>query len=237
MTRRFFAFAAAAGLMFGMVSSASANHIDYLSDGAFSLVASGSSATTTVAGAAGNVLGSEREVSIDFLGGSGLAATALFDVPTGAGPAGPNTAASLLFDTGSTSLAKLTLNYDGPGSSANGLNTDLTAGGAFGAAQVDISSIVGTFDVMVTYTDTMGNSSGSTQSVSSTGSYVFGFDGAVDYTSIKSVNVMFTSTTLGSDIGISQIVRVVPEPASVGLSLLGVAGIALIGRRKLRSAR
>ena len=240
MNRTFLAFAAGIALVFGSTAQVSADHIDYFSDGAFSLIAAGASTSTSVTGDPGNILGSEREVSIDFVGGTpGLAVVALFDVPTGAGPVGPDTGSSLLFDTGSTSLAKLTLNYDGPGSAPMGLNTDLTAGGAFGAAQVDVSSITGTYDIMVTYTDTTGTSFGSTQSVSSAGSYVFSFDGAVDYTSIASVNVMLTATTLGSDIGISQIVRTsaVPEPASVGLSLLGVAGIALIGRRKLRPAR
>ena len=91
--------------------SAKANHIDFVSDGGLFL------STTSVLGAldaaqlgaAGNIVGEEREVSIDFSSGSGILSTGIIDVPLGPGPVGPNENIVLLFDNSVNSVGTLKL--------------------------------------------------------------------------------------------------------------------------------
>lgn len=229
----------------GLANCSYANHIDFIDDGAFFLFAdSGSgSSSATQTGAAGNILGSEREVDLSFASGSGFIASGILG-PPGAGPVvGPpsNPAIELLFINSVNSLGTLTLTYDGAGS--GGFATPVDFDTLWNFITVDISDVQGTGNLSVEVTDSLNNSGSLTGAVAAAGTYSFPFThaayAAVDFMSVSSVVVTLETTTAASDFAINEITReaqpgefTVPEPANIVLAAIGLA--AWFARRKHR---
>ena len=238
MTKRIFGLAAAFAMIVGVNSGVKADHIDYLTDGGFTLIASGGvSNSSTQTGNPGNILGSEREVTIDFLSGTSGFVSAFLDAPAGpTSPPGDDPMEMLLLSNSVNSAARYTLTYDGVGSAGLG-GVDLTNGGAFDSVDVNFSGVQGSGDLMVSFTDTMGNTGSSNLTVNSAGTYSFAFSDSaysgIDFTSIDSVVVVLETDATASDFAISEITRgaAVPEPSSIALTFLG-AGCLLAARRR-----
>ncbi len=234
-------------LTLGLVSTASADHIDFIKDGGFFLSASSDvgPGTAEQAGDAGNILGSEREVMIDFgSGGEGFLSTG-----TVTDPPGDTSDLALLFDNSVNAKGTLTLTYDG-------VNDDVTGAPGLGAPEftptyisivVDVPSIQGTGDLTVElYSGDSFTAFGSlTKSISDPMKYAFPFAdpgySSVDLEDIQRVRVIFASTTEATDVKFSQIVRdrdqvideaFIPEPTSLALGLLGICGLGLSKRGK-----
>jgi hypothetical protein len=224
-------------LCVGTAAQSRANHIDFIVDGSFSpLVAVGSgSASDVQVGDGGNILGTEREITIDFgSGGSGVLVAAGPGLAAGAGAVGANTALELLFSNSAGSAGTMSLMYDGVGSAGlGGLDFDT----AWDAITVGVSDIQGAGNLSVTVADTNANIGTLTTLISAANNYNFQFTDAafagVDFSLVDSVEVSFVTTIAGSDVNFSQITRevVIPEPTAVALGALGLIGLA-IGRRR-----
>ncbi len=229
--------ACAGFVLAGLPTVSLANHVDYLVDGGFVIGATSMSGPVSSAqlGSPGNILGSEREVTLSFSAGSGILTSGLL-VPPGPGPVGPDTSKVLLFDNSVNSFGMFVLEYDGIGSTglAGSGAGDLTSPAGFVAFRVDFPSVQGSGDLTISVTDTSSNTGSVTQSVNAAGNYTFNFSDAgfagVDFTSADSITVTLDTTTAASDFAISQIIRLVPEPTS--MALLGLGGLTLLRRRR-----
>jgi hypothetical protein len=214
------------------VSPAFANHIDFISDGGF-LSASASAVTSIQLGAPGNILGSEREVSMDFVSGAGILSTGITMVPAGPGPVGAAPDTLLWLDNSVLGSGIFKLLYDGVGSAGlGGLDFDTM----WDMIDVEFAAVQGTGDVSVTVTDTAANTGTLTIPVAAAGIYSFPFsNGAyagVNFNSVNAVEVTLETTQDASDFAISQITRVVPEPTTTSLLIVAVLGLVAIKRRR-----
>ena len=211
-------------------TAASANHIDFLVDGAFTLNGPGSA---TQVGDPGNILGAEREVDIQ---GN---ATATLPAADGAGAVGPNDAITLNYASQSNST--LTLTYDGVDDMGLG-GANLVGDPGWNAIVFDFASFTegnqNTF-VDLTITDTDGDSSTTTRFIEGIGNEPFlytNFDDDIDFMSAQSITAQF-DVGQGGSFALSGITRevVAPIPLPAGLPLiagaLGVLGFVARRRR------
>lgn len=214
------------------------NHIDYVTDGGFPMLVARDgvpTATNTSVGAPGNILGSEREVRLDYAGlpGGAIAASTSPTIVGGPGAVGPDLSEFILLQNSGGASGTFTLTYDGTGNAGlGGLDFDTN----WDAIQVSFFDVQGMGDLTVIVRDTSNAVGSSTQPISTSlaASYQFLFTdpgyAAVDFTEVDSVVVRITTTQRGSDFDLSAITReVIPEPASLGLFALG--GLALRRRR------
>ena len=212
-----------------------ANHIDFIVDGQFFLntehVTGFVSSVQT--GDPGNILGAEREVSIDVVAGQGFVSAGTLGAAMGAGPVGPDMASTLLFSNSVGAVGQLDLTYDGVGSAGlGGLDFDT----AYDAIAVNIAAVQGSGDLTVMASD--GTNSGSvTLPVTTPGILTFPFADAgfagVNFAAVDSVKVTLLTVEPASDFEIAAITReVIPEPGSGMLALLAAAPIAMLRRRR-----
>ena len=221
-----------------LTAALQANHIDFIADGGFLLTTSSTlgSASATQTGDLGNIVGSEREVSLDFTTGTGFLTTGTLDVPVGPGPVGPDTSKVLLFDNSVSSAGTLTLTYDGVGSAGLG-GLDFDSG--WDTIDVTFDAVQGEGSLSMIAKDGSANMGTLSQTVNSAGTYSFSFADAayagVDFKDVDSIEVQLKTTVLASDFSITEITRgIVPEPS--GLLLLVGAMLPLSHlRRRLRS--
>ncbi|MEM9420875.1 MAG: PEP-CTERM sorting domain-containing protein [Planctomycetota bacterium] len=187
------------------------------------------SATDVIAGdlngAAPDIFGDEREVTIDVSASGGTATVAL--LPPGG---------LLSFDTGSTVTAppgaNLEIVYD------DFMDVDVTSGSLFSAIAFEFIFVDESGDVTVTFDD--GSASGSVSgSVSDAGgsgpqSLILSLStpslAGVDLTSVDSITVDIVTTAPAADFAIDTIQFIVPEP-STALFLIGAATLASLRRR------
>ena len=212
-----------------------ANHIDFIVDGGFALTTSSDlgPASATQTGDPGNIIGGEREVSLNFNSGNGFLTTGILSVPAGSGPVGPDPSKVLLFDNSVSSAGTLTLIYDGAGSSGLG---GLDFGTAWDQIDVTFSGVQGEGELTVTVDDTSTNSGALAQTINSAGVYSFDFSApeysGVDFTSVDSVQLDLRTSIDASDFAISQITReIVPEPSTGLLLPLGLLLLTFVRRK------
>ena len=205
-------------------STIQANHIDFIADAPFVLFSLGGPASDTQIGAASNILGTEREVMLDFISGSGFVSANTNGAPID----------SILFSNSVGSVGTMMLTYDGVGAAGlGGLDFDTT----WDAIRVDFDDVQGLGNLTVTVRDSSANTGSVTQPVGVPGVYdspftAPGFAG-VDFTSIDSVKVTIDTVLPASDFSIASITRevIIPEPSLGMLSLLGLVGCSVLRRR------
>ncbi len=214
-----------------------ASHIDFIVDGGFLLTTSSDlgSATATQTGDPGNILGSEREVSLDFTSGTGFLTTGTLSIPAGPGPVGPNPNKVLLFDNSVSSSGTLTLTYDGVGNSGlGGIDFDTT----WDSVDVAFNAVQGAGNLSLMVTDAAANSGTMSLPVNAAGVYSFPFADAayagVDLGSVDGLEFTLETSVAASDFSISQITReVVPEPSGLLLIVGGLLPLMIVrGRRR-----
>lgn len=205
--------------------AAQANHIDFISDGGFLLSTTDlmGPASASQIGDAGNILGTERDVTIDFSAGSGILSTGVIAVPPGPGPVGPDLSTLLYFDTSVGSFGTLELNYDGVGGVGLG---GVDFGTLWNAISVNFAGVQGEGLLTVEVEDTSMNVGSASATIDAAGVYDFlladpGYAG-VNFNSVDRVTLTLTSTIAASDFAIAQVTRetVVPEPGTLGLLAL-----------------
>ncbi|MEO1236525.1 MAG: PEP-CTERM sorting domain-containing protein [Planctomycetota bacterium] len=187
-------------------------------------------ATDTVAGdfngAATDVFGDDRDVTIDVSASGGTATVAI--LPPGG---------LLSFDTGATVNAppgaSFEILYD------DFLDVDVTSSSLFGAIAVEFIFVDESGDVTVTLDDGV-NSGSVTGSVNDAGgsgpqSLILSLAApglaGVDLTSIDAITFGITTTSPAADFAIDTIQFVVPEP-STGLFLVAAGTLAALRRRQ-----
>lgn len=211
-------------LALATLQTVSANHIDFIVDGAFLLNTDSNAGlvTATQTGDGGNIIGAEREVAIDVISGVGFVSAGTFGAASGAGPVGPDNSKVLLFSNSVRALGSLQVTYDGAGAAGlGGVDFDTQ----WDQIDVNLSAVQGTGNLTVTVTDSSANSGALTRSVSSAGVFSFPFTDAgyagVSFTAVDKVVVKLDTTQAASDFEIAAITREqVPEPSSFGLAIL-----------------
>lgn len=216
-------------VLFVAPSATQANHIDFIADGGFLLSASTATGpmSDSQLGNPDNILGEERDVTISVTSGTSIVSSGLI-TPAGPGPAGPDLATVLLFDTGVNGLGSLELTYDGIGTPGPGLG-GVNFVGVWNAISVNLPDVQGEGLLTVEVEDTSMNVGSVSATVDAAGVYNFlhadpGYSG-VNFMSVDRVTVTLNSTLMASDFAIAEIVRstVIPEPGTLGL--LAVVGI------------
>ena len=199
-----------------IAGAASANHVDFMSDGNFNISGPGS---TVVAGDPGNILGGLRYVGIDTVDGASsasmMAGNSFID-----------------FENDSTAAGVLTLDY-GDFMGGNGeLNADFATDWDF--VTVSFSDVVGTGVLSVSFESSSGAGSSASVVVDSAGDYSFGFEDVgysmVDFNDIDRVTVTLMASE-DADFRLTGFTReAVPAPAS--LAVLGLGGLCASRRRR-----
>jgi hypothetical protein len=218
---------ALSAIVLGLPNISAANHIDFITDGAFTLVSGGAPVSGSQIGAAANILGTEREVDLSLAAGTGFIAAAL------------NPPSPLLSINSVSSLNELVLTYDGVGSAGLG---GLDFSTMWNNITVDMSAVLGSALLTVEVTDTSANTGSATGNVLAAGTYSFPFANAgyagVDFSMVDSVVVTLRTTSAASDFAIRRITREVgpgdfnvPEPATMIMTLIAAAGSLGFARR------
>ena len=214
-----------------------ASHIDYLVDGGYFSHTDHLAGLDSVAlaGDAGNILGSEREVTLDFISGTGFVSSGTLGASAGPGPVGPDSTKVLQLSNSVTSLAKFTITYDGVGSAGLG-GVDLDT--AWDEIVVEFVAVQGAGELTLTLDDTAAGTGSSTKTVSSGGSVAFSFADAgfagVDKASLDSIKLTLDTMEAASDFSIASVtLATVPEPNSALLAVSGLLLLALRLRRKV----
>ena len=210
-----------------------ANHIDFFTDGGF--FANTSHVTGFVssvdAGDPGNVIGGEREASIDVVDGVGFVSVGTMGAAMGPGAVGPDMSQTLLFSNSVSAVGQLELTYDGVGSGGLGgldFETD------WDAIAVHVTAVQGSGEVTVTATDAAAASGSVTLPVASSGALTFPFAdfGGVNFGSLDALMVTLLTVDPASDFEIAAITReVIPEPSG-RLLLLAAIPLAWSLRRR-----
>lgn len=192
-------------------ATASANHIDFIVDGPFTVDDGGS---LIVAGSNDNILGGQRFVSVDSVD-----AVAQLD---------PGDSV-ITFDALGTAEATLTLSY-GDFAGGDPLNADFAS--MWSAIAVDFEFVTGSVLLSVEVESGAGFGLSSQTLVATAGSYEFAFDqpayNGVDFSDVDRVTVEFAAEP-GAAFSLASITRV-PAPASA--SVLGLLVIAGARRRR-----
>ncbi len=196
-----------------LAGAASANHIDFMTDGAFTL---NGASSTTVGGNPDNILGGARFVSMDTV-----------DAIAQLAP-GDNT---IFFDGLGVASPTLTLSY-GDFGGGTPLNADFAS--MWDSVAVNFASVVGTGLLSVEFESGSGSGVSAQTLVSASGSYQFNFDQpvftGVDFTDIDTVTLTLTANP-GAEFEIESFTReVIPAPGAAGLAVLG--GLAAFRRRR-----
>lgn len=195
---------------------ASANHVDFMTDGFFSLLGPGS---TVVPGDSANILGGARFVGLSA--SDGLSTASMLD--------GDN---FITYDNDATGNGVLTLDY-GDFAGGNGpLNSDFGSDWNFVAVQM--LGVVGEGTMSLTFESDAGAGTSAGVTVDSMGIYFFSFDDAaydaVDFSDIDRVTLTLAGQS-SSEFLIQGITReVTPAPASA--ALLGLGGLCAARRRR-----
>ncbi len=234
-TRTILALAAIICLQFTL--QAQANHIDFIVDGSFFTATSSDNGlvTSIQTGDAGNIIGGEREVSVDVTSGSGFVSGGTLGASAGPGPVGPDATATLVLSNSVSAIGQFMLTYDGVGTAGLG---GLDFATSWDSIVVDFVAVQGMGDLTLSVTDTSAASGSLTLPVSSSGDVTFPFADAafagVDFGSVDVVKFTMDTVEAASDFSIGAITRetIVPEPGSVSLALLAFAGLALVRRRR-----
>lgn len=196
--------------------SASANHVDFMTDGNFNISGPG---FTVVDGDSANILGGTRYVGIDTVDGASSASLM----------AGND---FIDFQNDVNAAGVLTLDY-GDFMGGNGaLNADFDTDWDF--VSVSFSDVVGDGVLSVSFESSSGAGSSASMVVDAAGTYSFGFDDAgfsmVDFSDIDRVTVTLMASA-DSDFRITSFTReAVPTPSS--LALLGLGGLCATRRRR-----
>lgn len=232
-------FLGLASVLLGLAAPASANHLDFFSDGGFfSFTDNITGPVTSVqTGDPGNILGGEREVTMDFISGDGMISSGIVGVSVGPGVVGEKPGSSLLFNNSVSSLGRLTLKYDGIGSEGLG-GADFNS--AWDAITVTFAGVQGHGNLSVAVEDTASHVGVFSQAVNSAGTLIYPFANpaysGVDFSSINRVTLTLDTTEAASDFSISNVAReasLLPEPGTGVLILVGLAGMGLGMRRRV----
>ena len=225
---------AASALTLMPATTASANHIDFFSEGdtLLALIPPATTASSTVTDPDGDtILGMDRFAQIEM---SGTTSTA--GVQIGAQfESGPNGEGLFTYSNDPLSWGILTLRY---GDSADFNLVANDDGPAYQALGIDVFAVdqgIGggsAFELDITATDTDGDSDIVTTSIFSAGQILVDYDAfaGVDFTSIDSLTFEFITQNSGGDITLNEITREVPEPTTAGL--LAIGGLTLLARRR-----
>jgi len=238
----------AGATLFGASTAVQAADIiidDFNTGGSLTLPGDGSGGTTatdTASAPTTEIIGGEREASLEIVNAGNSSSVVQATVSSGtldigAGPQG----------TGAEYKAIFT--YDGSGSPGSGLGVDLTDGGTNDRfiAIIDENDFPISFELTLndgTNTDTFAGSTPggiapaapqATASVLFADFPNFGGPGAVDFTSIESIELAFTFGS-GADLSFDVIASSspVPVPATFGLVGAGLIGLGLVARRRAR---
>ncbi|MBX9585349.1 MAG: PEP-CTERM sorting domain-containing protein [Gemmataceae bacterium] len=234
MTRPLYLGAMAVALATALAAPASAGItlvIDDYTAGPLTLTQTGVGVMSATQGGLppANVLGGERETTLNVTASDFGLSTSL-DILTGPG------IQSVSNDAGNSSI--VTQTYDGAGSAGLG-GIDLTAnGGSFFLFGV-ISSDLGV-TITINVEDTLGNTSTMSQAIPGPGLLAFDFGsflGSADFTSADSIQVVFNAPRDADYVVDFFGVAGVPEPASVGLALTGLAAFGGLARVRRRFAK
>lgn len=202
----------------------------------------GNPKTATGGVAVGGAIGGSRAVVVQRVTGGGSAS-----VDTGYSE--PSTAQTLTVSTGAGSSVQAKLIYDGDtGESPNeGVNTsglgsqDMTAGGASllsldaswdqAGIVIRVSFFQGTLSSYYDFVTVGGNTLGTFQSLTAPfTSFTAGPGGGVDFDDIGAITVDITGPT-AFDLQLRNFETTVPEPGTLALLALGLAGLRYAGSR------
>lgn len=219
----------------GQVGVLTANHIDFVSDGGFFAATNSNAGPVTVfqTGDAGNILGTERQVTLTVASGQGIVSAGIVGVAPGPGPVGPSPTTSLLLNNSFGALGLFDLTYDGVGSAGLGGQDFETL---WDRIAVTFSGVQGAGSLTVEVEDASNNVGAMTQAVNAAGVFSFPFNnsgyGSVDFRAVDRVTVKLLTTVAASDFELSEITReMIPEPSVATLSVLGLVGLVAAGRR------
>ncbi len=228
MIRNKFILTAAAALCFLGLQEVRANHVDFMTDGAFMQTGAG---TQQVMGAQSNILGGIRNVAITG-GTASLSAGGPLVFTSSANPPGTT----------------LTLGYGAPYGGAAGTppsgsfpaNFVTNSGPNWNSIVVSLSNVSmgATATLSLSVTDSNNNAfTFASQTVNAAGNYTFFYNqapGTINFQSISGVQTMLSTNVNSSSYSLSGITRVtsIPEPSSVTLAVAAGFGLLILLRRR-----